>query len=87
MNDTQYPTTCPNCGKPLRERAGKYGKFIGCTGYPECKYTYDLSEKSEILCPICDEKLKLRQGRINKYLSCSGYPECTFNYYPDNYEQ
>jgi ssDNA-binding Zn-finger/Zn-ribbon topoisomerase 1 len=87
MNKTQLPTTCPNCGKPLRERKGKYGPFLGCMGYPECNFTFDLSEESRITCPICDKKLKIRLGRINKYLSCSGYPECTFNYFPDSEEQ
>ena len=84
MNETQLPTTCPKCGKPLRERKGKYGKFIGCTGYPECTFTYDLSEESKIVCPICDKKLKLRVGTTSKYLRCSGDPECTFNYYPES---
>ena len=87
MNDTQLPTTCPKCGKPLRERKGKYGSFLGCMGYPECNYTYDISETSRILCPICDKKLKIRIGGINKYLSCSGYPECTFRYFPDDEHQ
>jgi len=83
MNDTQLPTNCPKCGRSLRERKGKYGPFLGCMGYPECKYTYDISETSRILCPICDKKLKIRIGGINKYLSCSGYPECTFRYFPE----
>jgi len=36
------PTVCPNCGKPLKERTGKYGRFLGCSGYPKCRYVYDL---------------------------------------------
>ncbi|KKK40775.1 hypothetical protein LCGC14_0519500 [marine sediment metagenome] len=34
--DTEFPKTCPECGKPLQERSGKYGRFLGCTGYPDC---------------------------------------------------
>ncbi|MDD5016307.1 MAG: topoisomerase DNA-binding C4 zinc finger domain-containing protein [Atribacterota bacterium] len=37
------PTECPNCGSPLKERQGAYGRFLGCSNYPDCKYTYNLS--------------------------------------------
>lgn len=87
MNASNLITKCPKCGKPLQEREGKYGKFLGCSGYPECTYTEDLSELSNILCPICDNKLNIRVGKFNKYLSCSGYPDCNFNFYPDNINQ
>jgi len=87
MNNDQLPTTCPDCGNPLRERKGKYGNFLGCSGYPDCTFTFDLSETSRILCPICDKELKIRKGRSNKFLSCSGYPDCTFRYFLDDDQQ
>ncbi|CDZ75829.1 DNA topoisomerase 1 [Legionella massiliensis] len=77
---------CPKCGKPLAIRLGKRGRFIGCTGYPECDYTQDLSntegEKSEpdIVegrnCPDCGSALHIKTGRYGRFIGCSNYPEC-----------
>lgn len=77
---------CPKCGKPLAIRLGKRGRFIGCTGYPECDYTQDLSnndgEKTEpdIVegrnCPDCGGPLHIKTGRYGRFIGCSNYPEC-----------
>lgn len=80
---------CPKCEKQLFIRLGKRGRFIGCSGYPECDYTRNLegSEESEeekappeILddreCPKCDAPLQIRQGRYGKFIGCSTYPKC-----------
>lgn len=77
---------CPKCGKPLAIRLGKRGRFIGCTGYPECDYTQDLgnnsSKKTEpnIVegrnCPQCDHPLHIKTGRYGKFIGCSDYPNC-----------
>lgn len=80
---------CPKCGKPLSIRLGKRGRFIGCTGYPECDYTRGLDgEEAEApaepevvegrTCPKCDSPLIIRQGRFGKFIGCSNYPKCKF---------
>jgi DNA topoisomerase-1 len=77
---------CPECGSPLSIRLGRHGRFIGCTNYPECKYTRDLGEgreestEPEVLegrtCPKCDSPLVVKEGRYGKFAGCSAYPEC-----------
>ncbi len=81
--ESDIPKKCPKCGSELKERTGKYGKFIGCTKFPECLYTYDLGKHFKVLCPKCGKKLKLRKGRYERFLSCSGYPECKFTFNPE----
>lgn len=80
--------TCPKCEKPLSIRLGKRGRFIGCTGYPECDYTRNLKEDREEslkpqtvegrLCPLCDSELVIKQGKYGKFIGCSQYPKCKF---------
>lgn len=77
---------CPKCAKPLSIRLGKRGRFVGCTGYPECDYTRSMSEdreeslQPEIIpdrkCPKCDGDLVVKRGRFGKFIGCSQYPTC-----------
>ncbi len=78
---------CPKCGKPLVIRLGKRGRFIGCTGYPECDYTRGLEDSSETAaaepeviegrtCPECNSSLVIKTGRYGKFIGCSNYPNC-----------
>jgi DNA topoisomerase-1 len=79
---------CPECSKPLSIRLGRRGNFIGCTGYPECKYTRNVEgeEQQEAAteevegrsCPTCESKLIIRQGRYGKFIGCSTYPTCKY---------
>jgi DNA topoisomerase-1 len=70
---------CPKCQRPLIIRWGKYGKFLACSGFPECKYSENLEvEKSEKKCPKCGRDLIVRHGKFGKFLACSGYPECRY---------
>lgn len=65
---------CPNCGKPLRLMHGKYGEFIACSGYPECKY---IERKTlPFKCPQCGNDIIERAWRGGKFWGCSGYPKC-----------
>jgi DNA topoisomerase-1 len=69
--------TCPKCERPLVIRWGKYGKFLACSGFPECKYSENIIvEKSNKKCPDCNRELIIRHGKFGKFLACSGYPEC-----------
>ena len=76
---------CPDCGGPLSIRLGRNGRFIGCTTYPDCKYTRNLNDDGDAetpetiegrSCPKCDSPLVLKAGRYGKFIGCSGYPEC-----------
>lgn len=80
---------CPECGKPLVTRLSRNGRFIGCTGYPECKYTRSVEqtaeeakaeaeaeEKLDRACPDCGHPLQYRKGRFGKFIGCTNYPKC-----------
>jgi DNA topoisomerase-1 len=74
---------CPECGGDLLERRGRFGKFIACSNYPECRYKRNLpgSERAEDqptdeICPTCGKPMVLKHGRFGKFIACSGYPEC-----------
>ncbi len=75
---------CPECSKPLSIRLGRTGRFIGCTGFPECSYTRSLDEtdntEQEALhrkCPDCtDGDLTIKHGPYGKFIGCSNYPKC-----------
>ena len=76
---------CPECGNPLVKRKGRYGEFVACSNYPECKYIKkEEKEVVEIMdCPFCDggkivEK-KTRKGKI--FYGCSNYPKCKIAYW------
>lgn len=74
--------SCPDCGGSLQIKRGKYGKFIGCSNYPNCKFIEPLEkpEDSGVECPSCHQgnilKRKSRQGKI--FFSCARYPECKY---------
>jgi DNA topoisomerase-1 len=70
---------CPECGNPLIIRHGRYGKFIGCSNFPECRYTEPLLEKVGVKCPEDGGDIverRTRKGRV--FYGCSNYPECEF---------
>lgn len=80
---------CPECSKELRKRWGKNGQFIGCDGYPECKYTRPLPgtgeggesedrrpELTDIKCELCGAQMMKRWGRNGWFLGCSTFPKC-----------
>ncbi len=73
--------SCEICGRPMVVRAGRYGKFIACSGYPECRNTKPYVVKLGMACPKCREgelvERKARTGRT--FWSCSRYPDCDFS--------
>lgn len=77
LNGEELGRACPKCGKPLVIRWGRYGKFIGCSDFPTCRYTEPWLEKIGVACPLCDGELverKTRRGRA--FYGCSNYPTC-----------
>lgn len=76
---------CPNCGKPMVIKTGRFGKFLACSGYPECKTTRSYQIKTGVECPECGSELIERVNKKKKkFYGCSNYPDCTFatNYKP-----
>ena len=80
---------CPKCKEPMIIKMGRFGRFMACTGYPECKTTKPVeeegengekpeSEKIEEKCPDCKSDLEYKHGRFGKFIGCSGYPDCKF---------
>ncbi|MBN1141331.1 MAG: topoisomerase DNA-binding C4 zinc finger domain-containing protein, partial [Deltaproteobacteria bacterium] len=75
---------CPECGKKLVIKLGRSGKFLACSGFPECRFTESLAagedEKevvySEEKCDKCGAPMLIKSGRFGKFLACSGYPQC-----------
>jgi DNA topoisomerase-1 len=76
---------CDLCGRPMVVRAGRRGRFIACSGYPECKNTKSIpgaeketEELEEIheTCNQCGRPMTLKMGRLGKFIACTGFPEC-----------
>lgn len=70
---------CDKCGRMMVIKTGKFGQFLACPGYPECKNTKPIIEETGVDCPKCGKKLIYRKSKAGKkYITCSGYPECKF---------
>ncbi len=74
---------CPKCGKSLVIKLGKFGKFLACSGFPECKYTEPIGEEKELkekysgeVCDKCGAKMVVKYGKFGPFLACSNYPKC-----------
>jgi DNA topoisomerase I len=72
--------TCPNCGRQLVRKSGRFGLFVGCSGYPECTYIKKDPPKSlEITCPNCKQgEIVEKRTRFGLFYGCDRYPECDF---------
>jgi DNA topoisomerase I len=80
---------CEKCGRPMAVKRSRFGYFLGCTGYPECKNTRKIvvkegvatavaAERLEENCPVCGSHLVLKHGRYGQFTACSNYPECKY---------
>jgi DNA topoisomerase-1 len=85
MPETQEEEYCENCGRPMVLKRGRFGQFMACTGYPECKTTRRLDQQKKVpdipldeKCPECQRNLIIRHGRYGEFTSCSGYPDCKY---------
>lgn len=76
--------SCPNCGSPLVIRNGKYGEFVACSNYPECKYIKkeEVEIKEICACPNCGNKIVEKKSRRGKlFYGCNNYPKCKTAYW------
>ncbi|HHY30527.1 MAG TPA: type I DNA topoisomerase [Syntrophaceticus sp.] len=70
---------CPKCGQNLKVKQGRYGKFLACPGFPDCRYTKPFVEDTGVLCPRCKGNIVVRRSRKGrKFYGCINYPECDF---------
>jgi len=71
---------CDKCGRPMVVKYGRYGKFLACSGYPECKNTKPFLVKTGVDCPKCDdgEIVERKSKKGKKFYGCSNYPDCDF---------
>jgi len=76
---------CPQCGKTLVQKRGKFGPFVACPGYPECKYIHQ--EKLKTPCPDCGKDIIKRTWRGGTFWGCGGYPKCRFSIFGDALEE
>jgi DNA topoisomerase-1 len=81
--------SCEKCGKPMAVKRGRFGFFLACTGYPECRNTKKIVMKEgaatavsdtllEEKCPECGNQLALKHGRYGQFTACSNYPQCKY---------
>jgi DNA topoisomerase I len=85
IQETAQEEYCENCGRVMVLKRGRFGQFMACTGYPDCKTTRRLDQGKRVpdvpleeTCPLCKRNLILRHGRYGEFISCSGYPECKY---------
>ena len=70
---------CEKCGANMVEREGKFGKFLACPNYPECKNIKPVENEPETTCPICGKPVNKRHSKTGKiFYGCSGFPDCKF---------
>ena len=85
LQETSQEEYCENCGRLMVLKRGRFGQFMACTGYPDCKTTRRLDAAKKVpdipleeKCPQCARNMVLRHGRYGEFVSCSGYPECKY---------
>ncbi len=85
--DAEEAETCELCGKPMALKRGRFGQFLGCTGYPECRNIRKIARSGAVApapvpldetCPVDGAQLVLRHGRFGEFISCSNYPKCSY---------
>lgn len=77
--DEETDVICENCGKNMVIKYGRYGKFLACPGFPECKNAKQLVTESDGCCPKCGKKMLLKKSKRGRsFYGCEGYPECEF---------
>jgi len=83
LTEEKTDEVCDKCGNPMIIKMGRFGKFMACSHYPECKNTKPIGEEAELekevsdeVCNKCGKAMIIKRGRFGPFLGCSGYPEC-----------
>jgi DNA topoisomerase-1 len=70
---------CEKCGRNMVIKMGRYGKFLACPGFPECRNAKPILEEAGVNCPLCGGRVLIKKTKTKKsYLGCENYPECNF---------
>jgi DNA topoisomerase-1 len=76
---------CEKCGSPMAIKFGRFGEFLACTNYPDCKNTKEMAkgdeppqaeESEEVICDKCQKPMQLKRSRFGQFYACTGYPDC-----------
>ena len=79
IEDEVSDVPCDKCGRMMVIKRGRYGKFLACPGYPECKNAKPIVEEIKAPCPKCGSKVLAKRSKKGKrFYGCSAYPECDF---------
>ncbi len=81
FSEEKTDQVCEVCGKPMIIKLGRFGKFMACSGFPECKNTKPMpgsleAEGTDEVCEVCGKPMQVKRGRFGPFLGCTGYPEC-----------
>jgi DNA topoisomerase-1 len=85
--DAEEAEACDLCGKPMALKRGRFGQFLGCTGYPDCRNIRKIARSGAVApapvpldetCPVDGAQLVRRHGRFGEFVSCSNYPKCSY---------
>jgi DNA topoisomerase I len=85
--ESEEAETCELCGKPMALKRGRFGQFLGCTGYPDCRNIRKIAKSGAVApapvpldekCPVDGAQLVRRHGRFGEFVSCSNYPKCSY---------
>ncbi|MGD9677103.1 MAG: type I DNA topoisomerase [Vulcanibacillus sp.] len=69
---------CEKCGRHLVYKLGRYGKFLACSGFPDCRNTKPILKTIDVKCPKCNGEIVERKGKKKYFYGCNNYPECDF---------
>ena len=79
IEDKVSDVPCDKCGKMMVVKQGRFGEFLACPGYPECKNTKAIVEELDVACPDCGGKVVVKRSKKGrKFYGCDNYPECKF---------
>jgi DNA topoisomerase-1 len=79
LADEESDVECEKCGRRMVIKQGRYGKFLACPGFPECRNTKPITKEVGVDCPLCHRPLVERRGKRRKvFYGCSGYPDCDY---------
>lgn len=83
LTEEKTDEVCPKCANPMVIKMGRFGKFMACSNYPECKTTKPIGKEAEEaaeatneICDKCGKPMVVKRGRFGSFLGCSGYPDC-----------
>ena len=82
LDDAGKPIICEKCGRPMLIKTGRFGEFMACSGFPECRNTKPILKSVGVKCPKCGKDIVRRKGKSGKtFYGCSGYPDCSMSFW------